>query len=392
MALGLVTLQLALGDPLGVATAVALRCIEELNTSHAILPSEWPYNFGNWNYEGGAIQIGLWELTPHLAPADATRVKEALRYRLESNGEGKEAASILSNGTKRLKWGYSIGDSLGLYPAAYAARLRYDDSSSSTDRSIARLMPDLMATYPLHVNASPSRDVDWVAAGYLSKGRGVWGDDAFMGTAVLVASNSTIHLKRAAEQVLGYHGWLRDSTDGLYHHGAVVRPTGVLRSCCKWGRANGWALMGKVDTLVGMKENGMEGSTEYQSLLAAFKEHLSGVLGVVDSGLLHNVLNETTTPPEVSSTAMTLYALTTGLTSGVLPADFSPVPPSVLFEGIAANIAATGEVSGVIGETGIKDNWKRYGTPKGYEWSAPGLGGVLRGLASYLRYTAAQQA
>lgn len=42
---------------------------------------------------------------------------------------------------------------------------------------------------------------------------------------------------------------MRDPVDGLYAHGVNVATSPVVRSCCKWGRANGWGMLSHIEVL-----------------------------------------------------------------------------------------------------------------------------------------------
>ena len=45
-----------------------------------------------------------------------------------------------------------------------------------------------------------------------------------------------------------YDRYLRDPADGVYRHG--YNHDSKAASCCKWGRANGWLMMSKLELLL----------------------------------------------------------------------------------------------------------------------------------------------
>ena len=61
------------------------------------------------------------------------------------------------------------------------------------------------------------------------------------------------YAQHAGQMLRRFTSYLRDPTDGLHAHGAYVPPSGAhLRSCCKWGRANGWGLLASFPTQSGV--------------------------------------------------------------------------------------------------------------------------------------------
>lgn len=46
----------------------------------------------------------------------------------------------------------------------------------------------------------------------------------------------------------GYDRYPRDPLDGVYRHGYNYE--NKTASCCKWGRANGWLMMSKLELLL----------------------------------------------------------------------------------------------------------------------------------------------
>eukprot|EP00659_Diplonema_papillatum_P023365 gene23365-35793_t len=346
-------------------------------------------DFAAWNYDGGVIQLGLWEMLGVVDTATAQYIQPAIIAKLQQYTKEGTGAAILQNQT--LNFGGAVGDTVSEYPAAYN-KLLMQQGFNQDAYNMVHYMADRVKEWPYHLNTGlVSRQTTWRAVGmHDEQGRGIWADDGFMGTAVLDASNVTGHVMEAWKQLTLLHSALNDPTDNLYRHGAFANSSVPFQSCCKWGRANGWTVMAKKDTLSAMRAQNITGQ-EYDELLGYFTGHLEALLVHVDtnSGLLHNIVNMTQTPFEVSAAGMTLYSLCSAMTEGIIPR--GPAFESVadtLFMGVASHIQANGTITGIIGGTGIQDSWQDYGEPGPYDKSGPGLGGALRGMAAYLRLKA----
>jgi hypothetical protein len=71
---------------------------------------------------------------------------------------------------------------------------------------------------------------------------------------------------------------------------------------------NGWAIMGKADTLLTLADMGFQDST-FEDLLSIFKSHCLALKAVQSSGGgWHNVVTSSDTFVETSGTAMNIYA------------------------------------------------------------------------------------
>ena len=85
----------------------------------------------------------------------------------------------------------------------------------------------------------------------------VWADGSFMAMALparlAVAAPTDVVRHDWMEELTamhldGYDRYLRDPADGVYRHGYNYENKTV--SCCKWGRANGWLMMSKLELLL----------------------------------------------------------------------------------------------------------------------------------------------
>jgi unsaturated rhamnogalacturonyl hydrolase len=112
------------------------------------------------------------------------------------------------------------------------------------------------------------------------------------------ASGDPAWSQAAADALLGYARVLQDDTSGLYHHGFDVATRST--SPVLWGRGNGWALHGLVDTLEALPRQHPY-ADEARARLARLLDALAGRQAA--SGLWHTVLDDPTTPLENSTAA-----------------------------------------------------------------------------------------
>lgn len=105
-------------------------------------------------------------------------------------------------------------------------------------------------------------------------------------------------LEVALRHILSYTQALCDEHSGLFFHG-FDSATGE-RSTCLWGRGNGWALLGLIDTLAELPS----ASPAYAALCHVLQTQLSALTRFQDpSGHWHTVLNDLASPLEPSSAA-----------------------------------------------------------------------------------------
>ena len=144
-----------------------------------------------------------------------------------------------------------------------------------------------------------------------------------------------------AMHVDGYRKYLRDPADGLYRHGFNYLKREA--SCCKWGRANGWLMMSRVEVLLAAKKLRAPRTAE---LVSALHEHASALCTHADArtGLLHQLVNESASFLETSSTAMSHWAITTAVQEGILPRSFAGCI-TTLWRGVASTVDQSGAVS-----------------------------------------------
>ena len=113
-----------------------------------------------------------------------------------------------------------------------------------------------------------------------------------------------------------YLNVLRDSTRPLYRHGYDV--AAGSRSPCLWGRGNGWAMHGLVDTLAELPAD----HSARKDLITTLREQVDELASLQHSGgLWHTILDDDTAPLENSTAAFYVSGVLKAQRLGLLERD-----------------------------------------------------------------------
>jgi hypothetical protein len=208
-----------------------------------------------WNYGAALILDGMFESVAQFGFDDwvPQMSKYMDAYTAEKACRGYKLAHNIT-----MPWDSAVGDQTGLFPISFLQRALYNKDLSGADMAIANLTADhYILQWPKRLaDGTFSRQTggDWPGENSTKVGSFVWGDDQTMGT-VLVARMAPLfkRVDYAAEvtrQQIGFAARLRDPKDGLNYHGYNDKDGHV--SCCKWGRANGWGMLGHAEALQSM--------------------------------------------------------------------------------------------------------------------------------------------
>lgn len=145
-------------------------------------------------------------------------------------------------------------------------------------------------------------------------------------------------IDRAADALLGYARVLQDTASGLFVHGYDVGTDQA--STVRWGRGNGWALHGLVDTLEHLPRHHPavpEARERLGRLLAALSSHQH------PSGRWTTVLDDPSSPLEASTAAFFASGALKALRLGLLPAPREAVLDTMIQRAVTAVAEDTGQ-------------------------------------------------
>ena len=111
----------------------------------------------------------------------------------------------------------------------------------------------------------------------------------------------------------GYDRYLRDALDGVYRHGYNYE--NKTASCCKWGRANGWLMMSKLELLLAASAIESAGASHVHrsgALEISFFQHGQALCNRRNrtDGRLHQLINDSSAFLETSSTVRASNVMT----------------------------------------------------------------------------------
>lgn len=188
----------------------------------------------------------------------------------------------------------------------------------------------------------------------------IWADDLYMSVPFIARmgklSGETRYYNEALRQINLFDSYLWDEQTGLYFHSwhSDEQANGVAR----WGRANGWVMMAKVEVLKVLP-------TEYpgrQVLIESLVRQIKGVARYQSpSGLWHQLLDKNDSFLETSCTAMFSFGTAYAVNQGLIPERYIDIALKG-WEGISGRIHTYNKVSvdGICSGTGIGNNLEYY--------------------------------
>ena len=272
-----------------------------------------------WGYGGALIYDGLWQANQSFGIPYGAQVNDYLDMFIRDKSQ--YGYKIIHNIT--VPFGEAVGDTIGLFPITYLNRaLSYSGVKPGYDNTTDMYIVNTVAKkyilqWPRRLpDGTFSRDKGWIG----EKGENasfLWGDDQYMGLTLLArlaASTKNLTLAQmTAQQVINFAKYLRDPLDGLFSHG--YNHADNKRSCCKWGRANGWGMMAHAEVLKSLETFPNIKETRLYKQVLSIYQSLSKALADVQSvdGRWHQVLNETNTFLETTASAMFISSISKGV-------------------------------------------------------------------------------
>ncbi|OZI06461.1 family 88 glycosyl hydrolase [Siphonobacter sp. BAB-5385] len=180
----------------------------------------------------------------------------------------------------------------------------------------------------------------------------LWLDDLFMGVPALAQmgklTGEAKYYTEATRQVMQFSKRMFNPQKGLYMHGWVegmnVHPE------FHWARANGWAILTKVELLDVLPEN----HPQRAKILELLQAHVKGLTACQSgSGFWHQLLDRNDSYLETSATAIYAYCLARAINKGWI--DKVAYAPACLlaWNAVSTKVNAKGQVEGTCVGTGM---------------------------------------
>lgn len=180
----------------------------------------------------------------------------------------------------------------------------------------------------------------------------LWLDDMFMAVPAIAnmgkLTGDTKYYDEAIKQIMQFAERMFIPEKGLYRHGWVesMNPHPAFH----WGRANGWALLTKVEVLGAIPE----GYPGREKVLALLQSHIKALSSLQSSeGLWHQLLDKNDSYLETSASAIFVYCMAKAINEGWI--DVLAYGPQTLlgWHGVTSKVNERGEIDGVCVGTGM---------------------------------------
>lgn len=204
----------------------------------------------------------------------------------------------------------------------------------------------------------------------------LWLDDLYMSVPALAQmgklTDDTSYYQDAVKQVKQFSNRFFNKEKGLYMHGWVESME--THPEFRWARANGWALLTKVELLDVLPEN----HPDRKMVLQLLKAHINGLASYQSgSGFWHQLLDREDSYLETSATAIYAYCIAHACNKGWIdPMIYAPM--SILaWNAVATKVNAKGQVEGTCVGTGMAFDPAFYYHRPVNVYAAHGYGPVL---------------
>ena len=180
----------------------------------------------------------------------------------------------------------------------------------------------------------------------------IWLDDMFMAVPALAnmgkLTGNTKCYDEAIKQITQFSSRMFLPETGLYRHGWIEAMD--PHPSFLWGRANGWALLAKVEALDAIPP----GYPGRDKVLALLKAHIQGLSKVQSGeGLWHQLLDKNDSYLETSASAIFVYCMAKAINEGWIDA-LAYGPQTMLgWHGLTTKVNERGEINGICVGTGM---------------------------------------
>jgi rhamnogalacturonyl hydrolase YesR len=212
----------------------------------------------------------------------------------------------------------------------------------------------------------------------------LWLDDLYMSLPALVQMGAFTkeqqYFDEAVKQYRQFSGRMFNKEKGLYMHGWVqdMNPHPQFH----WARANGWAILTKIELLDALPEN-HPGRAEVLEML---RRHAAGLAERQDkTGFWHQLLDRNDSYLETSATAIYAYCIARAINKGWLDAKAYGPMALLAWNAVSTKVSVNGQVEGTCVGTGMGFDPAFYYYRPVNNFAAHGYGPVLLAGAEMYR-------
>lgn len=204
----------------------------------------------------------------------------------------------------------------------------------------------------------------------------LWLDDLFMGVPAIAQmgklTGDPTYYDEAVKQVMLFSKRMFNKEKGVYMHGWVEGMT--VHPEFHWARANGWAILTKVELLDVLPEN----HPGRAAVLELLRAHVKGLTSYQSgSGFWHQLLDRSDSYLETSATAIYTYCLARAINKGWIDG-LAYAPMTLLgWNAVSTKVNAEGQVEGTCVGTGMAFDPAFYYHRPINVYAAHGYGPVL---------------
>jgi unsaturated rhamnogalacturonyl hydrolase len=214
---------------------------------------------------------------------------------------------------------------------------------------------DLKPLIDIHINYILNKEhrlKDGTLARMRPQPNTIWLDDLFMAVPALAQmgklTGENKYFDEACKQVLAYSKRMFNKEKGVYMHGWVEGMTEHPQY--HWARANGWAIMTKVELLEVLPQN----HPQRQAILELLRAHVRGLAAYQSgSGFWHQLLDRSDSYLETSATAIYTFAFARAINRGWIDG-LAYAPATLLaWNAVSTKVNNAGQVEGTCVGTGM---------------------------------------
>jgi unsaturated rhamnogalacturonyl hydrolase len=249
--------------------------------------------------------------------------------------------------------------------------------------SDANLRP-LINNYINYISTKEFRLPDGTLARNRPHDNTIWLDDLYMSVPALAQMGKLTGEKKyyddAAKQVLQFSKRMFNKDKRVYMHGWVQGMKDHPQF--HWARANGWAILAKVELLDVLPAN----HPSRPAILQLLQEHIRGLAAYQSgTGFWHQLLDRNDSYLETSATAIYAYCIARAMNKGWIdPVAYGPMT-MLAWNAVSTKVNAQGQVEGTCVGTGMGFEPAFYYYRPVSPYAAHGYGPVLLAAAEIIQ-------